>query len=60
MAILTSAQFRALLDWWMVSDPWPLEEWQHEELRTLIETESDARGWPDWVEAYHRHTKEHA
>lgn len=51
---LTTAQFRALLDLWMVSDPWPLDEWQHDELGRFITEASKSLGFEDWVEAYHR------
>lgn len=52
---MTDLQFRALLDWWMVSDPWPLstDGWQHQELEALIVSEAQRRGYDGWADAYH-------
>lgn len=54
MTTLTPLQFRALLDLWMVTDPWPLEAWQDDELVRLLDTEAQRRGFTERVEAYHR------
>ena len=45
--------FRALLDLLMISDPWPLDEKSHDELRCFADKESRLRGHDDWIEAYH-------
>ena len=43
---------RAILDWYMCSDPWPggdqkiITEW--------LDEISKAKGYRDWVEAYHK------
>lgn len=54
MAIMTDVQFRAVLDWWMVSDPWPLDEKAHEAIGDLLAAECAARDIEDWVVAYHQ------
>ena len=45
--------FRDLLDWFMVSDPWPLGRWAHDRIEDLLNAESHGRGFTDWVVAYH-------
>ena len=45
--------FRAILNWWMCSDPWPASEEDHEMIHAWLEAESQARGYKGWVEAYH-------
>lgn len=47
---------RALLDWYMCSDPWPvLEPYQNQETVTeWLDGVCKASGYKDWVEAYHK------
>ena len=51
---MTDHQFRALLNLWMCSDPWPASEEDSETLFELIDAESTNRGYCDWIDAYHR------
>lgn len=50
---MSDSVFRILLDLLMVSDPWPLEEASHEKLIKYLDAESKARGFIDWIDAYH-------
>jgi hypothetical protein len=50
---MNSLQFRALLDLFMVSDPWPLTDIQQDYIEELIEYEATQRGFETWVDAYH-------
>lgn len=51
---LADDEFRALLDLFMVSDPWPLRSSTHETtVEMLLTTESESRGFGSWIEAYH-------
>jgi len=47
---------RAVLDWYMCSDPWlVLEPYQNQETVTeWLDGVCKARGYKDWVEAYHK------
>ena len=47
---------RAILDWYMCSDPWPVDEpFQNQEIVTeWLDTVCKAKGYTDWVEAYHK------
>ena len=62
----TNEEFRALLDWWMCSDPWPVRnlntltsEEQHarddnkKHVDAFLARESNARGYAGVVEAFH-------
>lgn len=51
--VLNLFQVRALLDWYMVSDPFPLSEQQHNEITEFMNMISIAEGYDDWVDAYH-------
>lgn len=53
--ILTDANFRALLDLIMCSDPWPVQDdGTSQRLIELMATEeAKRRGFDTWVEAYH-------
>lgn len=53
MPRLTDKQFRVMLDWFMVSDPTPLDEESHDEMLRLLEDEGRARNFSSWVVAYH-------
>ena len=48
-------EFRALLDLFMVSDPWPLDERAEGVVQDLLTSESASRGYGSWVVAYHEH-----
>lgn len=56
-ARLTDIQFRALLTLIMVSDPTPLNDADDNTILDLAHQESVARGYADWVVAYHEHPK---
>lgn len=57
-APLNDAQFRALLNLMMVSDPWPLSGTDSFLLETLATDEARRRNYKDWIEAYHKHLKD--
>lgn len=46
------AEFGALLTWRMVSDPWPAQV-DVAVIDAMLNREAVARGYADWVEAYH-------
>jgi len=48
---MKNVEFRALLDLFMCSDPYPCEG--HDTIETLLEIESMHRGFRSWVDAYH-------
>lgn len=54
-------RFRALLDWWMCSDPWPIPEpdghHDHLELENMMSELAEQFGYTDWVEAFHMHER---
>lgn len=51
---MTDKEFRALLNLYMVSDPWPLEDKEsNAAVGRVLARESDRRGYEDWVGAYH-------
>jgi len=51
-------EFRYLLDLYMVSDPWPLEDKKsHKIIGDMLDEISKAFGSPDWVAAYHEFQK---
>lgn len=52
-ATLHDRVFRDLLDLVMVNDPWPLDDASEQRIKHLLITESEARGYDGWVEAYH-------
>ena len=52
---MSDKEFRVLLDLFMVSDPWPLDEEESQEtIRHMLNEESRTIGYADWVEAYHK------
>lgn len=51
---MTDRMFRDLLDWFMVSDPWPLDRAAHARIEDALNAEAGARGFDGWVEAFHR------
>jgi hypothetical protein len=53
---MSDQEFRAVLDWFMCSDPWPVQPdgvSNHNAVLNWLNRESRARGWSGWVEAYH-------
>jgi hypothetical protein len=50
---ISNPKFRALMDWFMVSDPWPLKEDAHLQLLEFLNQEANKRGHDSWIEAYH-------
>lgn len=49
----TAQEFGTLLDWFMVSDPWPLEQIDNDRMKDMLNDEAQRRGYDDWVQAYH-------
>lgn len=63
---MSDEEFRALLDLWMCSDPWPVTDISAHEVRVcsdknhalvtgLLDREATNRGYTDVVDAYHSH-----
>lgn len=56
----TDQEFRDLLDWYMCSDPWPVKEsvenTSNSRMRIMLDDEAKARGYGNWVTAYHDKT----
>jgi hypothetical protein len=51
---ISDLAFRALLDWFMASDPWPLDDGNSRAvIFGFICAEASKRGYDDWIEAYH-------
>ena len=50
---MSDKEFRAALRWMMVSDPWPLSEKEERTLKDMLNREAEARGFQNWVVAYH-------
>lgn len=49
----TAQEFGTLCDWLMVSDPFPLEQHRRDRIERMLDDEARARGYDDWVQAYH-------
>lgn len=49
---MTDNQFIAFMELLMCSDPWPLH-WGHGLLNDLADEQARARGFSDWIAAYH-------
>jgi len=45
--------FRALLNWYMCSDPWPTTAGEHRTITAFLDAEAKRRGYENWVVAYH-------
>lgn len=59
---MTDKEFRAVLDWMMCSDPWPvvgsygsIDEDGHKVISGWLDKESVLRGYTDWIDAFHCH-----
>lgn len=55
---LSEGEFRILLDWWMMSDPSPLEEADDRHLNEWLHCVAGEFGYPTVTEAYHYHLKD--
>lgn len=53
---MTNKEFRALLDLFMMSDPWPLTQAANDIVQGILDREAKARGLTDWIDAYHKVT----
>lgn len=58
---LEEDQFRALLDLFMCSDPWPVHDQGqgdgHTTIEGLLDAEAQFYGYLDWIDAYHNFAK---
>ena len=51
---ISDLAFRALLDWYVASDPWPLaDDKSRGVIFGFICAEASKRGYDDWIKAYH-------
>jgi hypothetical protein len=50
---LDDSEFRIMLSWFMCSDPWPLNDQAHKEMRELLDSEARIRRYDNWVHAYY-------
>lgn len=57
---LTVKQFRAMLNLFMCSDPWPADKEDHAVLENLLNDEARKRQWENLVSAYHAFKNPHA
>lgn len=55
---ITDEAFRVLLDFYMVSDPWPLDQNQKAVFFGFLTAESHKRDYTDLIEAYHEFVPE--
>ena len=53
MVIIPDQIFRDLLDLYMCSDPWPMDQASHDRITAILNDEAKERDFPSWVEAYH-------
>jgi hypothetical protein len=53
---MNDQEFRAVLDWFMCSDPWPVErdDDSHEIVTNWLNNEAQVRGYDSWVVAFHK------
>jgi len=49
----SAQEFGTLCDWLMVADPWPLPESRRDRIVRMLNDEAQARGYDDWIQAYH-------
>jgi hypothetical protein len=52
---MNDSEYRSFLNLLMCSDPWPASAFDALSLEGLALSEALKRGYPDWIEAYHRH-----
>lgn len=50
---ISDVVFRSLLDWYMVSDPWPLDDNSNGIIMAFLSSEAAKRGYDSWTVAYH-------
>ena len=48
-------EFRVLLDLYMTSEPWPLDNRSQIILEDFLDEQAFQHGYTDWVDAYHMH-----
>jgi len=51
---MNKQEFRIMLSWFMVSDPWPLSESAHRYVEKLLNAEAKRRKYKTWIDAYHK------
>lgn len=44
--------FRIMLSWFMISDPWPLNDTAHRVIEELLNKEARRRKYNSWIDAY--------
>ena len=49
----SAQEYGAVLTLVMVSDPWPTAERDRDRIVSMLNEEAKARGYNDWVHAYH-------
>ena len=49
----SAQEYGTLCDWLMASDPWPLSELKRDRIEEMLNEEAEARGYDDWIQAYH-------
>jgi hypothetical protein len=50
---MSAEEFRAMLDWFMLSDGFPLGMLERGIIEDFLNREADLRGYDTWVDAYH-------
>lgn len=50
---MNTREFRAFLNLFMCSDPWPLSDTEHQILTEWADHEAESWGYTDWIDAYH-------
>lgn len=53
MVLLSDQAFRDLLDWYMCSDPWPMDQASHDRITAVLDEQAKEHDFSTWVEAYH-------
>ncbi len=57
--MISDKEFRCLLDLYMASDPWPLDDGESNDiLGKMLDRISKEHGFSSWVEAYHGKNKD--
>lgn len=58
--LMADSEYRFFLDWLMCSDPWPISDSPLSEaaMKGIANREAKARGYADWITAYHRFEKD--
>ena len=50
---LSDQEFRVLLNLFMISDPWQLDNDGEDTIRSLLQKESKLRDFEDWIHSFH-------